>query len=191
MADTGKDARASKPSDKRPGTRLRDRPEFDTKPAPVTFRRDARLSEAIAVMAEKNIGAVVITDEAGHVEGVLTERDVLRRVVNAGRDPKETTLAAVMTPDPRTAREDDDMLEWLRIMSNERFRRLPVVDEEGKLIQVLTQGDFVSYTWPDLLHQARLLGRATLAQNFHPTLIMASIVVYPLLVLLIFGVFAG
>ena len=45
------------------------------------------------------------------------------------------------------------MRDWLRIMSNERFRRLPVLDADGRLVHVMTQGDFVSYTWPDLLYR--------------------------------------
>ena len=152
----------------RAGSRLCDRPEFTSKPRPLTFPRDAKVSEAISAMAARDFGSVVIVDPENRVEGVLTERDVLKRIVNEGLDPTQTKLEDVMTTNPRTARETDDMVDWLRMMSNERFRRLPVVDEDGKLLQVLTQGDFVSYTWPDLLFQATQLGKATFLRNFQP-----------------------
>jgi len=175
----------------RPGSQIRSRPEFRSKPAPLTFKRDALVSEAVAAMAERNYGSVVIVDEDNTVEGVLTERDVLRRVVSEKRDPETTPVEAVMTENPRTARETDDLVAWLRMMSNERFRRLPVVDEDGRLIQVLTQGDFVSYTWPDLMYQAAQLGKATVMRNFQPALIVGAVIVYPLIVLAVFGVLAG
>ena len=54
--------------------------------------------------------------------------------------------------------------DWLRTMSNDRFRRLPV-DEEGKIKVIFTQGDLVSYTWPDLLYQTPQMTKATLANK--------------------------
>ncbi len=56
-----------------------------------------------------------------------------------------------MTTDLKVARADDDLLDWLRLMSNERFRHLPVVDDQGVIIGMMSQGDFVSYTWPELM----------------------------------------
>ncbi|MDZ7711781.1 MAG: CBS domain-containing protein, partial [Rhodovibrio sp.] len=132
-----------------PKMRISDRPEFKSKPTPLTFRRDATVAEAVAAMSERNYGAVIVTDQDNKVEGVMTERDVMRKIVNAERDAKQTKLSDVMTTEVRTARADDDVLDWLRIMSNERFRRLPIVDDKGRLQAVFTQGDFVSYTWPE------------------------------------------
>ena len=191
MAESGTAEKQGVKEPGRRGNQLQDRPEFRTKPAPLTCKRDAPVSEAVAAMAEKNFGSVIIVDAANKVEGVLTERDVLRRIVNEGRDPKTTKVEEVMTANVRTALATDDMFEWLRMMSNERFRRLPVVDEEGRLVQVLTQGDFVSYTWPDLIYQATQLGRATVARAFQPTAMMAGVILYPIIVLLVFGIFAG
>lgn len=168
-----------------PAMRLRDRPEFAQKPKPLTFRRDATVAEAVAKMSEFDFGSVIITDEAEKVEGVFTERDVMKRLVNQGRDPKTTTLGDVMTSNPRVARADDDLLDWLRIMSNERFRRLPVVDEEGRILAVMTQGDFVSYTWPDLIYQGRQIMKASLAKNYHLFLIGGGIMIYSVIMILL------
>ncbi len=167
------------------GMRLRDRPEFATKPKPLTFPRDATVAEAVARMSELNFGSVIVVDAERRVEGVVTERDVMKRLVNQGRDPTTTRLAEIMTSNPRVAREDDDLLDWLRIMSNERFRRLPVVDGEGRIVAVMTQGDFVSYTWPDLIYQGRLTARASMARNYHVALIGGGIMLYSLVMILL------
>ena len=169
----------------RVGMQLRDRPEFKSKTRPVTFRRDATVAEAVAMMAEKNIGAIIVTDADDRVEGVFTERDVMIKIVAAGRDPKTTKLEDIMTREVKVARETDDVIDWLRIMSNERFRRLPVVDGEGRILAVFTEGDFVSYTWPDLLHQSRQLATATLARNYGIWLVLGGVLLYTVLMVLV------
>ncbi len=168
-----------------PAMRLCDRPEFATKPKPLTRPRDATVADAVAAMSELNFGSVIVVDAEGRVEGVVTERDVMKRLVNQGRDPRTTRLAEIMTSNPRVGREDDDLLDWLRIMSNERFRRLPVVDAEGRIVAVITQGDFVSYTWPDLIYQGRHIMRASLARNYPLILIGGGIMLYSLVMILL------
>ena len=83
-----------------------------------------------------------------------------------------------MTPEPRVGKEDDEVLNWLRIMSNDRFRRLPVVDQDNKIKVMFTQGDFVSYTWPDLFYQAKQMAKASLSKNFNVTSIIIMVMVY-------------
>jgi CBS domain-containing protein len=168
-----------------PAMRLRDRPEFASKPKPLTFSRDTTVAEAVARMSELDFGSVIVVDAAGKVEGVVTERDIMKRLVNQGRDPGTTSLGDIMTSNPRVAKADDDLLDWLRIMSNERFRRLPVVDEEGRIVAVMTQGDFVSYTWPDLIYQTRQIVKATVFKNYHILLIGGGIMVYSLVMILL------
>jgi CBS domain-containing protein len=138
---------------------LRDRPEYASKPKPLTFPPDATVAEAVAAMSARGFGSVIVSDPDGKVVGIVTERDVMRRLVNEKRDPDATKLSDIMTAELRVARETDDVVDWLRIMSNDRFRRLPVVDEEGRATAIFTQGDFVSYTWPDLIHQADATGQ--------------------------------
>lgn len=136
------------------------------------------VSEAVAEMSEKNYGCVVITDPDDVVIGIVTERDIMIKLVGQGRDPNTTKLSDIMTVNPRVAREDDSMLEWMRMMSNERFRRLPVVDDKGRIKVVFTQGDFVSYTWPDTFQQARSIAKAAVLSNLHLVLIIGGILVY-------------
>ncbi len=162
----------------RRGGRLIDRPEFKTKPQPVTFLGKDKVLEAIKVMAEKNYGSVVIVDSKDKVVGIVTERDIVKKLVNNNKSPKTTKLEDIMTPNPRVANENDDVLDWLRIMSNDRFRRLPVVDSNGKIKVIFTQGDFVSYTWPDLIYQASQLAKASFMKGFSFNTLLIMMLVY-------------
>ena len=162
----------------RRGGRLVDRPEFKTKPKPVTFLGKDKVAQAIAVMADKNYGSVVIVDSKDKVVGIVTERDIVKKLVNNNMSPKTTKLEDIMTLNPRVANENDDVVDWLRIMSNDRFRRLPVVDADGKIKVIFTQGDFVSYTWPDLIFQASQLAKASFMKGFSINTLLIFMVIY-------------
>ena len=149
---------------------IKDRPEFKRKSAVLTFGPDDTVSAAVKVMSERNYGAAVIVDAEHKPVGIATERDFMRRLLNEGRDPRSTRLGDIMTTDLKIARAQDDLLEWLRHMSNDRFRHLPVVDDDGRVISIMSQGDFVSYTWPQLLSRVREQARATF--DVSPSLFM-------------------
>ncbi len=162
--------------------RIKDRPEYKNKAKPMAMPADTSALMASQEMAARNYGSVLITNEEGTLEGIVTERDIMTRLVAAGRDPSQTTLADIMTRDLRTAEEDDNLLDWLRIMSNERFRHLPVVDEHGKVVNLLSQGDFVSYTWPELLDRVKETTKATFNANYQIFFIVLALLAYALLV---------
>ena len=162
----------------RAGTRLIDRPEFKTKPKPVTFLASDKVSDAVNIMSEKNYGSVIIVDKQEKVIGVVTERDIVKKLVNSGLSPKNTKLEKIMTKNPRVAHENDNVIDWLRIMSNDRFRRLPVVDEKNKIKVIFTQGDFVSYTWPDLIYQASQMAKSSFMKGFSINSLLIFMLVY-------------
>lgn len=168
--------------------KIRNRPEYITKPKPLTVQPDVSVLDAAKLMAERNYGSVVIEGENGTVEGLVTERDLLKRIVAAQRDPASTLVSEIMTREVRVAREDDNMIDWLRIMSNERFRRLPIVDEQGRLTSIMTQGDFVSYTWPDLMNHASTLAKSTIGKNYQVFMILAAVLAYTIIIATAFGV---
>ncbi|MEO1250744.1 MAG: CBS domain-containing protein [Pseudomonadota bacterium] len=163
--------------------KIKDRPEFASKPAPLTGRRHESVFDAAKRMSSSNYGSIVIVDDDNKVVGMVTERDFMRRLVAENRSPQDTKLGDIMTHDIRVAKEDDDLLEWLRIMSNERFRRLPIVDESGRLTSIMTQGDFVSYTWPQLLNLASTLAKSTISNSYQIALIAGGILLYTFLIL--------
>jgi CBS domain-containing protein len=131
--------------------RIADRPEFKSKAKPLTALASEMVADVAGRMTEKNFGSVAVIDDASRVVGIFTERDLMRRVVAPGKDPHNTPVAAVMTTDVKVANASDEVVAWLRQMSNERFRHVPVVDGDGQLVHMMSQGDFVSYTWPELL----------------------------------------
>jgi len=165
--------------------RIADRKEFHSKAPPLTCSPDATVYEAVTQMAEKNFGSIFITDPEDRVLGVMTERDIFRRVIGESRDPKTTPVSEVMTTEVRLANKDDQVLEWLQVMSNERFRRLPIVDEDRRLVSVMSQGDFVSYTWPQLLGQVGQMAQATFAPAFNMIAIGGGIAVYTVVLVII------
>ncbi len=168
--------------------KIRDRAEFASKSIVMTFQPSDSVFHAAQAMSEKNYGAAVVISDDFKPIGIVTERDFMRRLINKGLDPLKTPLSAIMTTDLKLARADDNLLDWLRQMSNERFRHLPVVDDEGKLLSIMSQGDFVSYTWPELIGRVREQAQATFALN--PSMITACIVGIFLLLFAILAVIA-
>ncbi len=162
----------------RTGTRLIDRPEFKTKPKPIVFLKNDLVSNAVEVMSKKNYGSVIIVDKNKKVIGIVTERDIVKKLVRKSLSPNTTKLDEIMTENPRVANENDSVLDWLRIMSNDRFRRLPVIDKNGRIKVIFTQGDFVSYTWPDLIFQAKQMAKASFMKGFSVYGLITMVFVY-------------
>jgi CBS domain-containing protein len=166
--------------------KIKDRPEFRSKAAVLTFGPKALVSEAVAIMSERNYGAAVIVSPDRKPLGIVTERDFMRRLLNKRMDPDQTTLDQIMTTDLKMAKADDNLLDWLRLMSNERFRHLPVVDDQGIIISMMSQGDFVSYTWPELMGRLKEQARATFDISPSIVLMIAGVAVFAASVVTIF-----
>jgi len=160
--------------------KIKDRPEFASKPQAFALRGEETVATAVKTMVERNIGSVVIVDAETKVQGIVTERDVLRLVAK-NLDPRATPLSSIMSTQMKTARLDDDDMEWLRNMSDERFRHLPIVDESGRLISILSQGDFVAQTWEDLLLLLRKKTEETFRQP--TTQVVGALILYTLLII--------
>ena len=101
---------------------------------------DATIQEAATVMAEHDIGAVLVGAE-GAPEGILTDRDIILRAVVDGRDPTQVRVREVMSSRLFTCRADDAVDAALREMRDRQVRRLPVVDVDGRLIGIVALSD--------------------------------------------------
>jgi len=104
---------------------------------------DTIVYHAIEIMAEKNIGGLLIC-ENGQLVGIFTERDYARKLILKGKSSKDTTIGDLMTKNPFTVSLDTSIEECMEMMSNKRIRHLPVVDN-GKLVGVISIGDVVTY----------------------------------------------
>ena len=101
---------------------------------------DATVRDAALVMAEHDIGAVLVGPE-GKPAGILTDRDIIIRVVVEGRDPGAVAAGEVMSSTLFTCRDDDPVEAALGRMEERQVRRLPVVDAGGRLVGIVARSD--------------------------------------------------
>lgn len=99
--------------------------------------------EAISMMAEKNVGALPVVEDERLV-GMISERDYARKVILVGRGSRETAVAEIMTTSLKTVALGDSVQDCLQIMTDNRIRHLPVI-EEGKLTGLISIGDCVNW----------------------------------------------
>ena len=117
----------------------------------------AAVREAVRLMAERHIGAVLVT-ESGRLVGIFTERDMVNRVAAEGCNLDATTLDSVMTKNPRTVEADSPALSALRLMQLGHFRHLPVT-RKGRLSGIVSLRDFAGNELAEVEREGDL-GRA-------------------------------
>ncbi|AKT50273.1 CBS domain-containing protein [Arsenicicoccus sp. oral taxon 190] len=110
----------------------------------VTLRPDATVSELLRVLAEHNIGAVVVSDDGEAVSGIVSERDVVRHLGRAGAEILEQPVTHIMTAEVHTCSLGDEIEELAGAMTERRIRHVPVV-EDGRLTAIVTIGDVVKH----------------------------------------------
>lgn len=99
--------------------------------------------DAVRKMNEKRVGALLVC-VSNELVGIFTERDVLTRVVDAGRDPVTTKVVDVMTQEVVAVRSSTGIQDAMAVISERRFRHLPVVDD-GKLLGLVSSGDLTRW----------------------------------------------
>ena len=111
------------------------------KQAVVTISPDATVRELIALLAEHNVGALVVSDDGEHVSGIVSERDVVRRL-NSDAAVLESQVREIMTADVRTCAGEDGLTDLMQTMTQHRIRHVPVV-ADGRLTGIISIGDVV------------------------------------------------
>ncbi len=107
---------------------------------PRTISSEQPVADAARLMKEEDVGVVPIV-EGDRLVGVVTDRDITIRVVADGLDPNSTTASEVASSDLVTIDPQQDLREAQRLMAEHQVRRLPVVEEDGRLVGVLAQAD--------------------------------------------------
>jgi len=115
-------------------------PEIVKKQTISSLKQGNTAFEAATLMTTANIGAIIIVDDDGNLSGIVTERDMTRRVVGKGLDPKTTLIKDFMTKNPDTLAPDDSAGDALELMQSRHFRHLPVV-EDGKCVGMVSIRD--------------------------------------------------
>jgi CBS domain-containing protein len=100
---------------------------------------ETTVAEAAKVMAKEDVGPVPIVEE-GRLTGIVTDRDIVVRVVAEGRDPSSTTVGEIASRDVVTVSPDDDLDTALKHLAQNQVRRIPVVDG-GRLVGIVAQAD--------------------------------------------------
>lgn len=116
-------------------------------PAPLVVGPDTPLTEAAQEMDRLDVGILPVCEE-GRLVGTLTDRDITVRATSVGRDPDEGTVAEAMTTEPRCCSLGASVEEAETLMAEMQIRRLPVVDEHGILVGIVSLGDMAAEHQP-------------------------------------------
>ncbi|WP_244929405.1 CBS domain-containing protein [Nocardioides sp. W7] len=112
-------------------------------PAVVTIGPDAGVRELLALLAEHNVGALIVSADGTSVDGIVSERDVVRRLHHDGT-VVNNTVGAIMTTAVETCAPDSDLDTLMKTMTERRVRHVPVVDG-GRLVGIISIGDVVKH----------------------------------------------
>jgi len=110
-------------------------------------------------MLERKVGTLVILDQAKRPVGLLTDRDLVLRVLALGQDPRQTSVGEVMTKEPKTVTEGTPIEQALALMRSGAFRRLPVVGGDGTLVGLVSLDDILSLLAEELREVGTLVER--------------------------------
>lgn len=119
----------------------------------ITIAETDTIASAVGVLRDKRIGALVVVDDQGRLAGILSERDIVRKLAETPGQTLPQTVSENMTREVVTCSMDDPLIEVLRRMSEGRFRHMPVV-EGGALLGMVTIGDVINFRLNELEHEA-------------------------------------
>lgn len=114
--------------------------------AVATVRREATVEQAVAQLRRRRVGALVVSPDGHRIDGIVSERDVVRALAVLGADLLGEPVASVMTAQVQTCRPDDEVETLMATMTERRIRHVPVVDRAGQLVGIVSIGDVVKST---------------------------------------------
>lgn len=121
-----------------------------------TIGPDATLSDAVAALSGKRIGALVVCSGPGTVEGILSERDIVNRLGSSGAGGLQAAVREVMTDKVESCSPNESANSVLERMTNGRFRHMPVM-EDDRMVGVLSIGDVVKARLDDIERENRAM----------------------------------
>lgn len=112
---------------------------------PITLDGKVTLKEAVAVMQDSSIGSILIIDENNNVLGIVTERDLLMKAAGLRDELDSIPISKVMTHHPNCLKESEPIKTAMYFMYKEEYRHIPITDEEGKPVAVMSIKDIVRF----------------------------------------------
>jgi CBS domain-containing protein len=110
--------------------------------AVATISRDATIREAVAELGSKRIGALVVSEDGDHIEGIISERDVVRGLAESGAALLDVQVSSIMTEDVFSSGPEDDAETLMSVMTERRIRHVPIVEDQ-RLCGIVSIGDVV------------------------------------------------
>ena len=108
---------------------------------PITVTGEDTVRAAAKIMRDLGVGSVIVSDGDNHINGLLTDRDIVIRCLAEGMDPDRTMAASICSKRLTTLRPDDTDEDAVEQMREHAVRRLPVVDEDGSILGMVSMGD--------------------------------------------------
>ncbi len=122
----------------------------------ITIKSSEKISQAIDLLSENNIGAVIVSNDGNTVAGIFSERDIVHGFSQSGASLLETMVGNIMTTNVKTCSLTDTLGNLLATMTEGRFRHLPVI-EDNRLVGIVSIGDVVKMRLDDLVTEAEAL----------------------------------
>jgi signal-transduction protein with cAMP-binding, CBS, and nucleotidyltransferase domain len=101
------------------------------------------IDQVVRLMKEENIGSVLVCDDQKKPLGIITDRDLVLRCLGEDKDFHQCRVKDLMTSSPRTVSENDGLFDCINAMHDEGVRRIPVVDQQGKALGIVSFGDIL------------------------------------------------
>jgi CBS domain-containing protein len=118
---------------------------------------DLRLADVVTLLRDKRIGAVLVSGDGRHIDGILSERDVVHRLADKGPALLDEPVSTIMVRAVITCGLDDTVSELMGMMTQRRFRHLPVVDGDGLICGMISIGDVVKARLDEIESEAESL----------------------------------
>lgn len=110
---------------------------------PVSSVPGDSVARVAQIMKQQDVGSVPVVEsnESRRLVGIVTDRDLVVKVLAEGRGPEAATVEDAMTPNPASCRENEDVDRAVKLMADRQVRRMPIVDGEGRLVGIIAQAD--------------------------------------------------
>ena len=122
-----------------------------------TIAQTATLFDAARQLGERRIGALVVSGDGSAIEGIVSERDIVRATSGGGAEALGNSVGSVMSTDVVTCSSGDGVDQLMSLMTDRRIRHLPVVDDHGHLAGIISIGDVVKARLAELEHENQAL----------------------------------
>jgi signal-transduction protein with cAMP-binding, CBS, and nucleotidyltransferase domain len=158
-----------------------DFPQYTKHKTLVTLEQEAYLIAAIRKMQDFKVGSILVTHQ-GKLCGIFTERDLLMKIAGTDIDINKTKLMDVMTVKLHTSNVQDYVQESMKRMTEQKIRHLPVIDDKGQLVGIISQGDFIYLSWSQLLQQLKSKTKSTFFSLSQVWMLVIGLIGYVILI---------